>query len=394
MERTPQPRTRFSTPPPGTRGRDYSNLVRPGTNYRAADATSALPAAPLAQPVTPTPLAHEQIAPPQQQITQPAPQPPTPATTPQAIDLSPAPIPANPRQLFQPPDHQFTTVQPPVHQPFNPHPDLNTELPDDDAAALTDEPAAANRHLFGRIFNKWRSIRSSAGNYYTASPKRAALLVSSSLLVLSAIGWTIAMQSTTANELFAKTPFGFLLIKQGHTKGEQITVDENKPTAEQIAAYQVPASNPRYISIPSISLFTRVLALESKGEGIELPQNIYDVGWSTQSNPPTDPQGTQLYVGHTKGLTKTDAAFARLNELKEGNEIVVETGGGIKYTYVVMHTEKANVSSPNISRYYNSWIVGKPGLNLLTTSGIDPDQDNPLTTRYATLAVFCVLKTP
>ncbi len=430
MERTPQPRNRYNTPPPTARGRDFSNLVRPNPTIRPSEPQQLQPAVqqPAQQPVQPPYTAPNPLAAAQPQQT--PSQIPTQATTwrkplstpggplpqqswtPQVQPLPQtqpsAPLPQQPfhpqpphtlqsPQSYRPTGlHRVAPVQPPEPTSFSAqaaHHEYNNELPDDDAAALDDAsaPTAQSGILHG-IRRTWRNWRSSASNYYAASPKRAAVMIVASFLVLSAIGWTIAAQSGSATDLLAKTPFGFLLIKQGHTKGDEIIVIEEKPTPEQIAAYQVPATHPRYISIPSISLFTRALALESQDQGITLPQNIYDVGWSTQSNTPNDPQGTQLYVGHTKGLSKTDAAFARLSELKPGNEIIIETGEGSKYTYVVMHTEKANVSSPNISRYYNSWVIGEPGLNLLTTSGIDPDQDNPLTNRYATFAVFCILK--
>lgn len=412
MERTPQHRNRYTAPAQPSRGRDFRTFVR------QPDQSRGIPPQPSAQlpQAAQEPYGYRPTVTTEQSQQQHAIQ--TAARQPHdAFEHAGLPIqfpqqtsrqhivaaPAQPPQ-WQPPEEPIyqpappAQAQPPLQQQHQQH---QAYLPDEPPrpkwAPPPDDPEIdgtdrIKKLHFAKLRNKFNNSFGGLKTYYTASPKRAAFIAGSSLLVLSAIGWTLAMQSNSANELLAKTPFGFLLIKQGHTKGEQVVIYEEKPTSEEIANYRTEPSKPRYMSIPKFNLFARVLALESKDEGIELPENIYDVGWSTQSNQPLDPQGTQLYIGHAKGITKADAAFSRLGELKEGDELSVETGDGKKYTYVVMHTEKANVSSPNISRYYNSWILGEPGLNLLTTSGVDPTKENPSENRYATFAVFTVLK--
>lgn len=385
MERTPQHRNRYTPPAQSTRGRDFRVIGRstqaPSTPQTTPDYSPAntLPQGTFTEhaniPIQyPPNHQHHRI------VATPAPPNPPYQPAPQRPQPSLQPTENTPQHYYQ--NNTFSTGAAPHHQ--------------ESASGWNQQNTQNSPNEQGGFIVKLRNRVTrgvmSAKTYYSASPKRAALVAGSSLLVLSIIGWTLAMQSNSANDLLAKTPFGFLLINQGHTKGETVVVIEEKPTSEEVSSHKVPTSNPRYVTISRLGLFSRVLALESKDQGIELPENIYDVGWSTQSNTPVDPQGTQLYIGHAKGITKTDAAFSRLSELKVNDEIIVETGDGAKFTYIVMHTEKANVSSPNISRYYNSWVIGEPGLNLLTTSGVDPTKENPSENRYATFAIFSILK--
>ncbi len=151
------------------------------------------------------------------------------------------------------------------------------------------------------------------------------------------------------------------------------TVDETPVTAAQIDAHIVPAAQPRYISIPALDISkTRVVAVGlTPNRLLDTPKNISDTAWFEKSALPGEGSGAVVIDGHNGGITR-DGVFAKLSELKQNDEIIIERGDGKKITYQVetnetMSLEKANTTG--MQDMMKSADPSKQGLSIITCAG-------------------------
>lgn len=160
-------------------------------------------------------------------------------------------------------------------------------------------------------------------------------------------------------------------------------LDETEPTEEEIIEYNVPAGNPRYLTIPDISVNNaRILALSTKESGeLEAPNNIFDAGWYVDSARPGE-GGVILIDGHNGGPSRY-GIFKRLPELTIGSKIVIEVGQtGEKYTYIVQENTTVPLSEANS---YMSTAMKKINntetLSIITCTGEWSDQQQTYLSR-------------
>jgi hypothetical protein len=142
-----------------------------------------------------------------------------------------------------------------------------------------------------------------------------------------------------------------------------------RPKALAVAAYTVPASNPKYISMPAISTGTvRVFKLGLLSNGsMSVPSNIYDAGWYDASTKPGQ-AGAMFIYGHLSSWT-AEGAFYNLKKLKPGDKIMITSGNNTVYTYLVDRLvvyPSGNVPMNTVLAPINA---AKPGLNLMTCAG-------------------------
>jgi LPXTG-site transpeptidase (sortase) family protein len=116
---------------------------------------------------------------------------------------------------------------------------------------------------------------------------------------------------------------------------------EFEPTESEIAEYQVSASHPRYLDIPRLDIHARVRESAVNSDVLPLPNVIYDVAWFSGSSTPGN-DGNILISGLAAGKTKP-GVFANLDSLENGDEIIIETGAGDKYTYQVADLQIINI---------------------------------------------------
>jgi sortase (surface protein transpeptidase) len=150
-------------------------------------------------------------------------------------------------------------------------------------------------------------------------------------------------------------------------------VDESELSQTTIDAYAVPATQPRYISIPELKvekMRVQKVALDANNL-ISTPKNIHDTGWYEKSATPGQGYGAVLINGHSNGLSKA-GAFAKLGTLLPGDSIDLERGDGKKFTYkVVENTTMAldEVNATGMKKMMLSIDDDKEGLSLITTAG-------------------------
>lgn len=150
-------------------------------------------------------------------------------------------------------------------------------------------------------------------------------------------------------------------------------VDETPVTAAMIEEYQVPADQPRYISIPVLGIDkARVQKVGlTKDKMLDTPKNISDTAWYDKSALPGQGYGAVLIDGHNGGITK-DGVFAKLGSLKDGDQIVVERGDGRKVIYAVAENKTETLKETNASgmkRLMTPFDQTKEGLGLITCAG-------------------------
>jgi LPXTG-site transpeptidase (sortase) family protein len=151
------------------------------------------------------------------------------------------------------------------------------------------------------------------------------------------------------------------------------SIDESDVSSAMIAAYEVPASHPRYISIPSIGVGkTRVYPVSVTDQNmLDTPRNINDTAWYKKSATPGQGYGAVLIDGHNGGNSK-NGVFAKLSTLKEGDEIVIERGDSQIYKYQVVESQTMNldqVNSTGMKMMMESVDPNKEGLSLITCAG-------------------------
>ena len=151
------------------------------------------------------------------------------------------------------------------------------------------------------------------------------------------------------------------------------SVDETPVTLKQVESHTVPAAQPRYISLPSLGIDkARVMSVGlTKNNLLDTPKNIADTAWFNKSAEPGSGSGAVVVDGHNGGVSR-DGVFAKLSQLKQGDEIIIERGDGKKLTYIVetnvtMSLKEANTTG--MKDMMQSVDQTKEGLSLITCAG-------------------------
>lgn len=150
-------------------------------------------------------------------------------------------------------------------------------------------------------------------------------------------------------------------------------VDESDVTKSMVNTHSVPATHPRYISIPAIGVKkTRVFEVGlTKQNMLDTPKNIHDAAWYNKSQTPGVGYGAVLINAHNGGIYK-DGVFASLHQLKRDDEIIVERGDGKTYEYRVVENRTMSLDEVNetgMKTMMKSARQDREGLNLITCAG-------------------------
>jgi LPXTG-site transpeptidase (sortase) family protein len=151
------------------------------------------------------------------------------------------------------------------------------------------------------------------------------------------------------------------------------SIDESPVTQTMIDNYTVPATHPRYISIPALNVVNaRVQSVGlTKNNTLDTPKNISDTAWYNKSATPGQGYGSVVIDGHNGGISR-DGVFAGLDKLKKGDEIVIERGDGEKITYTVVENKTESLKDANttgMKRLMMPFDKSKEGLGLITCAG-------------------------
>ncbi len=161
---------------------------------------------------------------------------------------------------------------------------------------------------------------------------------------------------------------------------------EDQPSSSDLSSYQVPAKDPRVLTIDSLNVKARVRKLGVKANNeLDAPKNIYDAGWYEGSSRP-DEAGAMLIDGHVQGPTKP-GIFMNLNKLKAGDKLSVERGDGKTISYHVVKSQTFEATTMDMQVTLNSVDPAKNGLNIISCSGQYDTKSKNYTQRLVVFAV-------
>ncbi len=197
-----------------------------------------------------------------------------------------------------------------------------------------------------------------------ASGIRYWLLGMASVALLGVLGWIVFVwYMTGVRPDFLPFPSTVLADSR---------VDETRVTLEQIDEYTVDNNYPRYITIPALSIErARIQQVGLEGGMIGRSTSLDDVAWYKESATPGQGYGTVIIDGHSNGISR-NGAFAGLDGLSEGDDIIVERGDGRAFTYTVTENKTESFISARktgIKRLFTPYDKTKEGLGLLTYTG-------------------------
>lgn len=190
------------------------------------------------------------------------------------------------------------------------------------------------------------------------------------IFVVGAI--TILQGITLNNQVQTQTQVLSAATSKKSTSSTTTTSDElpseEKPQPSAIETYTVAADLPRVISIASIDVKARVLQVGVDSDNnLMTPKSVFDTAWYTGSAKPGE-MGAAVIDGHYSGMT-AKGVFARVKELKDGDNITLERGDGSQLKFVVAATETVAADSVDMAKLLVSQNPSKPGLNLITCGG-------------------------
>lgn len=171
----------------------------------------------------------------------------------------------------------------------------------------------------------------------------------------------------------------YLLNKNGEVRATNVVgteveaqeVDETEPTPEEVADFTVPASNPRYITIPSLgNVWNRqVISVGLTRSGaLDTPYNIFQAGWYNQSAKPGS-GGAIVIDGHNGG-PNVIGIFKHLPNAKIGEKVVIERGDGAIFTYTIVKNDTIPLDkSDDYMREIFKVIDGKETITIITCTG-------------------------
>lgn len=144
----------------------------------------------------------------------------------------------------------------------------------------------------------------------------------------------------------------------------------NAPSDEQVREWIVPAHMPRFIRIPDLRVFARVMEVGLQNEAVGVPNSIFNVGWFNGSALPGE-SGASMMVGHGGGGNDPSVVFDRLGHLNIGARIEIEMGDGRRFNYSVV--EKKILSIEEANDYMASMMIvandREQGLSLISCVG-------------------------
>jgi LPXTG-site transpeptidase (sortase) family protein len=130
----------------------------------------------------------------------------------------------------------------------------------------------------------------------------------------------------------------------------------------------VPASEVRPIrlSIPALQVEANIIDLGLQANGtMQVPPDAKDAGWYVNSPAPGRP-GPSVLAAHVNWKGE-DGPFARLHELKAGDEVIVEDAAGAQAKFAVDRVETHDKNAFPAEEVYAD--TDGPELRLVTCGG-------------------------
>jgi len=141
-------------------------------------------------------------------------------------------------------------------------------------------------------------------------------------------------------------------------------------SASDLANYSVPADHPKFLVIPKLHVYAKVveLGINSANNEIAVPTSLKNTGWYKYSSLPTAKNGTTLIVGHI-GPVQYPGVFQDLYQLKPGDTIEVILGDNSIKQYSVADVKSVPVKHMNMGDYLRTTGNKTGKLVLMTCTG-------------------------
>lgn len=158
-------------------------------------------------------------------------------------------------------------------------------------------------------------------------------------------------------------------------------------TLSDLKNYHVAADEARYITIPKLAVFARVLvAGTTKSGAMATPSNVFDTARYNGSAKPGQP-GATVIDGHVSSWT-TDGVFHDIKKLTAGDTIELQRGDGKKLNYTVVQTVTYDANKVDMKSLLQPVGSAASGLNLITCGGKYDSKSGEFTQRVAVFAVL------
>ncbi len=233
------------------------------------------------------------------------------------------------------------------------------------------EHAQANKQVIGQPNGKPKKIKNKKALLVNGVIALAVLM--SGLLGFMAYRYHVAVQRVEAQSPISQAPVGddTQSVLGAVTDVQTVSDVSEAPQAKTASSggrSTAIADAPYILTIPRLKVSANIKGLGiTKSGAVDVPGNIWQVGWYTSSAKPKDNTGVVLLNGHVHGPTMP-GVFANLKNLVAGDLITVTDTTGVKFNYKVISksTHKAGDNDPSM---FQSVSPDKQGLNLVTCDG-------------------------
>jgi sortase (surface protein transpeptidase) len=128
-----------------------------------------------------------------------------------------------------------------------------------------------------------------------------------------------------------------------------------------------PGELPQYLRIPALQIRAYVRQVGVNAEGnMATPGNFTDVGWYKYGTVPGF-LGSAVIDGHVDNALSLDGVFKHLSDLKEGDDIYIDTASSTKLHFVVKEVAAYPRAQVPLERLFNATDAVR--LNLITCTG-------------------------
>lgn len=162
-----------------------------------------------------------------------------------------------------------------------------------------------------------------------------------------------------------------------------VASEDNSP--EALAAYKVANDMPRLLIIDKMGVNARISQIDAdQKEPFAAPESIFDAGLYNPNVKPGEP-GVMVLTGLVYGPAKP-GIFNNLGNMQVGDNIKIERGDGKQFTYTVKAVDIYENDKVDKNKVLAPIQLGKPGLNLISTSSRFNVRTNRFEKRVAVFA--------
>lgn len=213
---------------------------------------------------------------------------------------------------------------------------------------------------------------------------RSAKHVTTALIILvvmmcGLMGWMALRYHKAAQKIESKASESKEVAVLGDATDDGVeaapgAIGEEKPVGGSGGTYTAIKDAPTRISIPRLKVAASIVGVGvTKSGAMNVPGNIWQVGWYKTSAKPAENTGVVVMNGHVHGPTQP-GIFADLKKLAPGDTITITDSTNKMYTYKVVNTATYKAGEAN-AYAMQSASPDKQGLNLITCTGSIKDDE-------------------